>query len=173
MFWMVQTYNETYTKNVTNQFYVQKDVDMDKRRDVIAVFKDLPADRKKCSIRWYKPGKGIFYGTYPFTNGNMNISILDLGDKTLAEAAGGDINYKNVKGLFEKQTSAGGLDLGNWGTNTVGIVLDNGRKFDCPGKEVAFHFQLVEGESAVIHDQVDNRTANNFVRRAGWFVSWE
>jgi hypothetical protein len=174
MFWTIQTYNETYTRNQTNQFYVQKDADMTKRRDVIAVFKDLPAERKKCTLAWYKPEKGIFYGTY--SSGSMNVSTLDLGDKTLEEAAGGEINYKNVKGLFEKQTGTGGIDLANWGSATNSISLSNDRKFDCPGKEVALHFELIEGEGSVIHDQASSKFgagASNFIQRAGWYLKWE
>ncbi|KAK7190474.1 hypothetical protein DPSP01_005297 [Paraphaeosphaeria sporulosa] len=177
MFHTIKNYDEEFAKNSSSQFYAWQDGAIDnsvKRRDVIAVYKDIPDSVKNCSIHWYKPMTGIFYGTYG--DGSFNISLIDTGDKGLEEAVGGKINWKNTEKFFEKQTRTGALDLGNWGWSIGDTSLSNSAKLDCSGKkELVVHFALSAGaEGAVIVDQISEKgKVNGFVQRAGWVLKYE
>lgn len=176
-FWTVKNYDEEFSKNSTKQFYAWQDGARDnsvKRRDVIAVYKDIPDNAKDCTLHWYKPMTGIFYGTYG--DGSFNISLIDTGDKSLEGAVGGKVNWKNTKKFFEKEKRTGALDLGNWGWSIGDMSLSNGGKIDCSGKkELVVHFALsAGGEGAVILDQVSKKgEVNGFVQRAGWVLKYE
>jgi hypothetical protein len=173
-FHTIKNYDAEFKKNSTKQFYTWQDGGLDNsvnRRDIIAVWKDIPDTTKNCSVHWYKPMTGIFYGTYG--DGSFNMSIIDTGDKGLEEAVGGDITWKNTEKFFEKQDRTGGLDLGNWGWTIGHASLTNGAKIDCSGKkELVVHFAMSAGyEGAVIVDQVAE--AKGFVQRAGWVLRYE
>ncbi|KAF2439737.1 hypothetical protein P171DRAFT_435602 [Karstenula rhodostoma CBS 690.94] len=176
-FWTIKNYDQEFTKNSTSQFYTWQEGAIDNsvnRRDVIAVYKDIPDNAKNCSVHWYKPMTGIFYGTYG--DGSFNISLIDTGDKDLEEAVGGKINWKNTEKFIEKQERKGALDLGNWGWSIGHMALTNNGKIDCSGKkEIAVHFAMSAGtEGAVIIDQVSEKgKVNSFVQRAGWVLRYE
>jgi hypothetical protein len=189
MFYSVKTDNETFTKNLTNQFYVRKDEGVDgTRRDSIALFTNIPDSVTRCSIKWYvtrgnisaswltsyryAPGQGIFYGVAG--DGSLNISTLDLGDKTFGEAVGSEVSYESAKDLIAEQTTVSGLDLGNWGWTVGHAELDSGNEFDCAGSELALHFEMIaQWEGSVIVDQVSKKgQVNQFVQRAGWYLKY-
>lgn len=130
---------------------------------------------ENCTVQWYKPGAGIFYGT--FGDGALNISTLDTSNKPFAEAVGPDVNFKTIKSLIEKETNHGLLDLGNWG-RTTGSAHLIGSKFACKavGGELAVHFAHASRmEGSVIVDQVMELGGinNGFVQRAGWYLKYE
>jgi hypothetical protein len=174
-FFIIKTDNETYTTyNRTTQFHVQKGAGTS-RIDSIAHFTNIPSTVTRCTMKWYKPSRGIFYGTW--NDGAMNISTLDLGGKPFVEAIGSkDISYQNTKSFIEAETVHGVLDLGNWGKTPYSAFL-SGPTFDCKESELVVHFALnaPTGESAVTVDQVSNRemSLNNYVQRAGWFLQYE
>ncbi|KAF2682314.1 hypothetical protein K458DRAFT_419721 [Lentithecium fluviatile CBS 122367] len=176
-FFIIKTDNETYTTyNQTFQFHVRKDAGPEGgRHDSIALFTDIPDTVTKCRIAWYKPAQGIFYGTY--SDGAMNMSTLDLGDRSFEEAVGGEVSYASTKELIAGESSHGVLDLGNWGRTLGGKALDNGHDaFDCAGSELAVHFALNApgAEGSVTVDQVSKLGTNNngFVQRAGWYLQY-
>lgn len=157
--------------NATKQSFAWKDKGSDdnvKRRDVIAVCKDILNSAKNCSIHWCKPEAGIFYGT--FLDGSFNISVVDTGDKSLADAVAGEVTWKNTKEMLKSEKVAGALDLGSWGCSIQHQYLSNSNAIDCSGKrELVVHFALSAAtESAVIIDQVSKKgEVNSFVQRAG------
>ena len=172
-FYSVKTGDESFAENMTDTFYVTKEQGFEgKRRDVIAVFKDIPDTATKCMVSWYKPTKHIFYGTFPNSQGGINISTLDTGDKSFIDAVGDDVvNYGNTKNMISEEEFRGVLDLGNWGFSDA--MMLNGREFDCSGGELVLHLALnVEVESSVIVNQVAELGAiqTNFVQKAGWVI---
>ncbi|KAF2818566.1 hypothetical protein CC86DRAFT_375766 [Ophiobolus disseminans] len=175
-FFSVKTNNETYTTyNTTSQFHVANDIgSAGAHRHSIAVFSDIPSSVTKCSVQWYKPKQGIFYGTWG--DGSISISTLDMGGKPFAEAVGSqDISFKNTKSFIDAKTVQGGLDLGNWGRTMAHAFLSDGRTFACKGPEVVVHFALDSktSEGSVTVDQVSKAGSTEFVQRAGWFLKYE
>ncbi|KAK3215952.1 hypothetical protein GRF29_8g1675465 [Pseudopithomyces chartarum] len=175
-FYSVKTGNESFAESHTDTFYVTKEQgSKGKRRDVIAVYKDLPSTVTKCTVSWYKPTKNMFYGTFPNRDGAIDISTLDTGDKTFMEAVGEDVvNYGNTKDLIAKKEFRGVLDLGNWGFSDA--MMLNGKEFDCSGGELVLHLALnVEAEASVVANQVAELggISNGFVQRAGWVIRFK
>jgi hypothetical protein len=173
-FFAIKTDNETFCSNTTRQFHVQRDAGpLGARRDVIALFTGIPANVTRCTMAWYKPEKGIFYGT--FGDGSINISSLDTGDKSFFEAVGStDVNFGNTKALIAEEINHSILDLGNWGTSIGAARLSNGIVFDCAGPELAVHFAMsAPWEGAVVVDQVSELAMNRYVQRAGWHLEYK
>jgi len=175
-FFTVNTRNETHTsRNRTNQFIVQNNGPSGGGRlDTIALFTNVPSNVSNCTVAFYKPSMGIFYGTY--SDGAMNISTLDMRGAPFAEAVGSnEINYKITKAFIDKETVQGTLDLGNWG-HTVSSAFLTGPKFACKG-EVAVHFALnaAHSEGSVTFDQASEvqPVFNSYVQRAGWVLVYE
>lgn len=173
----IKNYDEKYARNSTSQLFAWKDADTSStkyRRDAIGVFADIPAGVKNCSLSWYKPEKGIFYGTS--VDGTFNLSIIDTGGKKFADAVGGAVNWKNTKKFFGEEEEGRQLDLGNWGWTVEPTYLNSAKPIDCQGKsEVVVHFELAaEFEGAVIVDQVSELgSVNGFVQRAGWVLRYD
>lgn len=175
-YYSIKNYEEEFSQNSTKQFYTWKDKDGANglRRDAIAVFENIPSGVKNCSISWYKPEKGIFYGTAG--DGSLNLSIIDTGNKKFADAVGGAINWKNTKKFFADEDQSRQLDLGNWGWTTEVAWLNSNEPVVCSGKsEVVIHFEMAAiPEGSVIVDQWSKLGGeNNFVQRAGWVLRYD
>ncbi|KAF1968928.1 hypothetical protein BU23DRAFT_601924 [Bimuria novae-zelandiae CBS 107.79] len=173
----IKNYDEEYSTNSTSQLFVWKerdDANTNYRRDAIAVFSDIPDGVKNCSLSWYKPDKGIFYGTY--SDGSFNLSIIDTGDKKFEDAVDGKINWKNTKKFFGDEDEGQQLDLSNWGWTLGATYLNSANPIVCEGKsEIVVHFELsAVYEGGVIIDQVSEvGKVNSFVQRAGWVLRYD
>ena len=175
-YYSIKNYDEEFSKNTTDQLYAWKDKDgpIAYRRDAIAVFENIPKGVKNCTLSWYKPENGIFYGTAG--DGSFNLSIIDTGNKKFEDAVDGSINWKNTKKFFANEDQTRVLDLGNWGWETEAAWLNSASSIACSGKsEIVIHFEMsAVSEGSVIVDQVYKKgQVNSFVQRAGWVLRYD
>lgn len=178
-FYHIKNYDEKYASNSTSQLYVWKDRDdsTNLRRDAITVFSDIPDGVENCTLNWYKPATGIFYGTY--NDGSFNLSLIDLGKKKLLDTVDGEINWNSAAELIKPKDDEdiSMLDLGNWGRSPGSATpLSDGTVFSCKGKrELVFHFALsAVSDGAVIVDQVRKPAQDGAaLERAGWFLKYK
>lgn len=173
-FYHIKNYDEDYAKNSTVSFFVWNDSEntTELRRDAIGVFQNIPDDAKNCSLYFYKPGQGAYYGVH--NSGALDMATLDTGDKEFVDAVGGKANWKSTAELLKDGKETGTLDLNNWGWTLGEKSLTNSAKFACK-KEIAIHFTLsAPEEGSVIFDQVRKLgQVNNFVQRAGWVIKYD